>query len=86
MIEAGVVLLVAGVVLAILGISFAVDVSKGVGPGGELATVDSGDPSRTYTFFRIENKGIAIAITVITFLLAAGGLITGIVLLATHHH
>lgn len=85
MIEAGVVCLVAGVVLAILGISFAVDCSKGVGPRGELATVDSRNPSQTYTFFRIESKGVAVFITVLTFILAAGGLITGIVLLAIHH-
>ena len=86
MIEGAIVCFVAAVVLAILGISFAYDIGKGVGPVGQLATVDSVDPSRTYTFLRVKGRGVAIFITVLTFLLAAGALVGGIVMLAMNHH
>lgn len=83
MVPGAITLFVAAAVLVILGISFAVDISKGVGPGLSGATVDSRNPSRTYTFVRIESKGIAIFVTVLVFLLAAGGIVGGIVVLAT---
>jgi hypothetical protein len=86
MIEGAVVLFVVAAVLAILGISFAVDIGKNAGPVGELATVDSVDPSRTYTFLRVRGKGVALFITVLTFALAAGALVGGIVMLAVKHH
>jgi len=85
MVEGAVVLFVAAGVLAILGISFVVDIGKNVGPVGQLATVDSVDSSRTYTFMRVRGKGVAIFITVLTFLLAAGALVAGIVMLAMKH-
>jgi hypothetical protein len=86
MLEGAIVLLVVAGVLAVLGISFAVDVGKNVGPAGQLATVDSIDPSRTYTFLRVRGRGVAIFITVLTFLLAAGALVGAIVMLAMNHH
>lgn len=86
MVEGAVVLFVVAAVLAILGISFVVDIGKNVGPAGELATVDSTDTSRRYTFLRVEGKGVAIFITVLTFLLSAGALVGAIVMLALNHH
>ncbi len=79
MVGGAIVLFVAAVVLVILGISFAVDISKGVGPAFEGATVDP--RGRRYTFLRVEGRGVAIFITVLTFLLAAGAAVGGIVLL-----
>jgi hypothetical protein len=86
MIEGAVVLFVAAGVLAILGISFVVDIGKNIGPVGQLASVDSVDSSRTYTFMRVKGKGVAIFITVLTFLLSAGALVGAIVMLAMKHH
>lgn len=85
MVEGAVVLFVVAGVLAILGISFVVDIGKNVGPVGQLATVDSVDSNRTYTFMRVRGKGVAIFITVLTFALAAGALVGGIVMLAMKH-
>jgi hypothetical protein len=82
MLEGAIVLFVVAAVLVILGISFAYDVSKNVGPVGQLATVNSVDPSRTYTFLRVRGRGVAIFITVLTFILAAGSLVGAIVMLA----
>ena len=86
MVEGAVVLFVVSGVLAILGISFIVDIGKGVGPVAELASVDSLDHSRTYTFLRVKGRGVAIFITVLTFLLSAGALVGAIVMLALKHH
>ena len=71
--------------LVIMGISFIVDIKKGVGPEGTLATVNSVDPSITYTFLRVRSRGLAIFIAVLTFLLAAGAVVGGIVMLALQH-
>ncbi len=85
MLEGAIVLFVVAAVLVILGISFAYDVSKNVGPVGQLATVNSVDSSRTYTFLRVRGRGVAIVITVLTFILAAGSLVGAIVMLALKH-
>jgi len=68
-----------------IGISFIVDIKNNVGPVGELATVNSVDPSISYTFLRVRSRGLAIFITVLTFLLAAAALVGGIVMLAIKH-
>jgi hypothetical protein len=54
-------------------------------PSGKLATVNSVDPSVTYTFLRVRSRGLAIFITALTFLLGAGALVGGIVMLAIKH-
>lgn len=82
MVGGAVTLFIAAGVLVILGISFAVDISKGVGPMAQGASVNSVDPNITYTFIRIRGRGVAIFVTVLTFLLAAGAAVGGIVLLA----
>jgi len=79
MIGGAVTLFIAAGVLVILGISFVYDISKNVGPAFEAATV--GPRGRRYTFLRIEGRGIAIFVTFLTFLLAAGAAAGGIVLL-----
>ena len=76
-----------GVVLIILGISFIADIRRAKGPAFEAATVETPVPPgqsrrRTYTFLRIESEGVAWAITILTFVLAAGAIVGGIVLLA----
>lgn len=81
MIPGGIALIVFGAVLVIMGISFVYDITKGVGPAFEGATVDSRNPRRTYTFLRIEGPAIAWFVTVLTFILAAGAVAGGIVLL-----
>jgi len=81
-----IVFFVIALALVGMGISFIVDIKKGVGPEGALATVNSVDPSTTYTFLRVRSRGLAIFITVLTFLLAAGAVVGGIVTLALNHH
>jgi hypothetical protein len=71
--------------LVICGISFVVDIKQKVGPTVTGATVDSRDPRVHYTFLRISGTGVAWFVTVLTFILAAGAAVGGIVLLATHH-
>jgi hypothetical protein len=85
MVEGAIVCFVAAGVLAILGASFVYDISKGVGPTAGLATVDSIDPNRTYTFLRVKGKGVAWFVTVLTFVLSAGALVAGIVMMAMKH-
>ena len=82
MVGGAVTLFIAAGVLVILGISFAYDIGKGVGPVLEGASVDSREDHKTYTFLRISGRGIAIFVTVLTFLLAAGAAVGGVVLLA----
>ena len=81
MVPGGIAFLVFGAVLIILGISFVVDIKKGVGPTLQGASVDSLRPHRTYTFMRIEGPAIAWFVTILTFILAAGAIVAGIVML-----
>lgn len=81
MLTGAIICFVAAAVLTILGISFAYDIGKGVGPTLQGASVDSRVPLKTYTFLRISGKPVAIFVTVLTFLLAAGALVGGIAML-----
>ncbi|MFH8250862.1 hypothetical protein ACH3VR_10895 [Microbacterium sp. B2969] len=81
-------LFIAAAMLIVMGISFIADIKRGNGPVLEGATVESpGNPAalrrRTYTFLRVESETVAWIITVVTFLLAAGAAIGGIVVLAS---
>ncbi|HLY73378.1 MAG TPA: hypothetical protein VKU80_04600, partial [Planctomycetota bacterium] len=77
-------LFVVAAALVIMGISFAVDISQKVGPTFQAATVD--DSGQTYTFLRVSGRGVAIFVTVLTFILAAGAAAGGIALLVLNHH
>jgi hypothetical protein len=80
MLAGAITLFVVGAVLVILGISFVVDINQGLGPTASAATLDSRG-RRTYTFLRISGTGVAWFVTILTFILAAGALVGGIVLL-----
>jgi putative exporter of polyketide antibiotics len=88
MVGTGIFLLIAAVALIIIGISFVYDIKKGIGPEVGVASVESPGsrddqrgPRRTYTFLRIRGKGVAWFVTILTFVLAAGALVGGIVLI-----
>lgn len=83
MIGGAVVLFIAAAALVILGISFAYDISQKVGPTLQAATVD--DRGQAYTFLQVRGRGIAIFVTVLTFILAAGAAAGGIALLILNH-
>jgi hypothetical protein len=83
MVGGAVTLFIVAGVLVILGISFAYDISQKVGPALAGASVDSREDHKTYTFLKVSGRGVAIFVTVLTFLLAAGAAVGGIVLLAT---
>jgi hypothetical protein len=82
MVATGITLIIVALVLAIIGISFIYDISKNVGPSLGGGTVDSNNPNRIYTFFRIRGKGVAVFVTVLVFLLALGSLGGGIAVFA----
>jgi hypothetical protein len=83
MIGGAIALFIVAAVLVILGISFAVDISQKVGPTFEAASVDG--RGQTYTFLQVSGRGVAIVVTVLTFILAAGAAAGGIALLVLKH-
>jgi hypothetical protein len=82
MIGGAIVLFVVAAALIIMGFSFAVDISQKAGPTFEAATVD--DQGQTYTFLQVRGRGVALFVTVLTFVLAAGAAAGGIALLVLH--
>jgi len=83
MIGGAIFLFIAAAVLIILGISFAVDLSQKVGPTFQAATVDG--RGQTYTFLQVRSRGVALFVTVLTFILGAGAAAGGIALVILHH-
>jgi hypothetical protein len=83
MLGGAIVLFIVAAVLVILGISFAVDISQKVGPTFQAATVD--DSGQSYTFLQVRGRGVAIFVTVLTFILGAGAAAGGIALLIVKH-
>jgi len=83
MIGGAIFLLVVAAALVVVGISFAVDISQKVGPTFEAATVDG--RGQSYTFLQVSGRGVAIFVTVLTFILAAGAAVGGVVLLILKH-
>lgn len=83
MIGGAIFLFIVAAALVIMGISFVVDINHKVGPTFQAATVD--DRGQTYTFLQVRARGVAIFVTVLTFILAAGAAAGGIALLILNH-